>query len=77
MSNSTISFRAGEIAAADLATKPLGQPSAEPLTGEIMTRAIVFLTTRRSLLAHGSANPVHRVGSLRLVAKLFMFCRVE
>ena len=35
----TISFRAGEIAAADLATKPLGQPSAEPLTGEIMTRA--------------------------------------
>ncbi len=39
----TISFRAGEIAAADLATKPLGQPSAEPLTGEIMTRARVFL----------------------------------
>jgi uncharacterized cupin superfamily protein len=40
---STIAFRAGEIAAADLATKPLGQPSAEPLTGEIMTRAKVFL----------------------------------
>ena len=29
--------------AADLAAKPLGQPSAEPLTGEIMTRAKVFL----------------------------------
>jgi len=40
---STIAFRAGEIAAADLAAKPLGQPSAEPLTGEIMTRAKVFL----------------------------------
>jgi uncharacterized protein len=39
----TISFRAGEIQAAELAAKPLGQPSAEPLTGEIMTRAKVFL----------------------------------
>ena len=39
----TISFRAGEILAAELAAKPLGQPSAEPLTGEIMTRAKVFL----------------------------------
>ncbi|MFM7772504.1 MAG: cupin domain-containing protein [Acidimicrobiaceae bacterium] len=43
MTQPTISFRAGEIAAADLAAKPLGQPSAEPLTGEIMTRAKVFL----------------------------------
>ena len=39
----TISFRASDILAADLAAKPLGQPSAEPLTGEIMTRAKVFL----------------------------------
>ncbi|MFM7650255.1 MAG: cupin domain-containing protein [Acidimicrobiaceae bacterium] len=43
MTQPTISFRAAEIAAADLAAKPLGQPSAEPLTGEIMTRAKVFL----------------------------------
>ncbi|MFM7878884.1 MAG: cupin domain-containing protein [Acidimicrobiaceae bacterium] len=43
MTQPTISFRAGEIAAADLAAKPLGHPSAEPLTGEIMTRAKVFL----------------------------------
>ena len=39
----TISFRALEIPASELAEKPLGQPSAEPLTGEIMTRAKVFL----------------------------------
>lgn len=40
----TISFRALEIPAADLAEKSLGQPSAEPLDGaEILTRAKVFL----------------------------------
>lgn len=39
----TISFRALEISNSDLAEKPLGQPSAEPLTGEIKTRAKVFL----------------------------------
>lgn len=39
----TIHFRAAEIPAADLAEKPLGQPSAEPLTGPITTRAKVFL----------------------------------
>ena len=39
----TISFRALEIPASELAEKPLGQPSAEPFTGEIMTRAQVFL----------------------------------
>lgn len=39
----TISFRALDIPASELAEKPLGQPSAEPLTGEIMTRAKVFL----------------------------------
>lgn len=38
----TITYRAAEIPAADLAEKPLGQPSAEPLTGEITTRAKVF-----------------------------------
>ena len=39
----TISFRALDIPASELAEKPLGQPSAEPLTGEILTRAQVFL----------------------------------
>jgi uncharacterized cupin superfamily protein len=39
----TISFRALEIPAYELTEKPLGQPSAEPLTGEILTRAQVFL----------------------------------
>jgi len=40
----TISFRALEIPASELAEKPLGQPSAEPLDGaEILTRAKVFL----------------------------------
>ncbi len=39
----TVHFRALEIPASDLAQKPLGQPSAEPLTGEILTRAQVFL----------------------------------
>ena len=38
----TISFRAAEIPSADLAQKPLGQPSAEPLNGEILTRSQVF-----------------------------------
>ena len=39
----TISFRALDIPASQLAQSPLGQPSAEPLTGEILTRAQVFL----------------------------------
>lgn len=38
----TISFRAGELPASALADKPLGQPSAEPLSGDIMTRAKVY-----------------------------------
>jgi len=38
----TISFRAADIPSSDLAEKPLGQPSAEPLTGEILTRSQVF-----------------------------------
>ena len=39
----TVHFRALDIPASQLAQKPLGQPSAEPLTGEILTRAQVFL----------------------------------
>ena len=39
----TISFRALDIPASQLAEKPLAQPSAEPLSGEILTRAQVFL----------------------------------
>jgi len=39
----TVHFRALDIPASQLAQSPLGQPSAEPLTGEILTRAQVFL----------------------------------
>lgn len=42
----TITYRAAEIPAAELAEKPLGQPSAEPLTGEITTRAKVFFDVK-------------------------------
>lgn len=38
----TIAFRAAE--RTDLEDKPLGQPSAEPLTGDIMTRSWVPFT---------------------------------
>ncbi|MGB8858098.1 MAG: cupin domain-containing protein [Ilumatobacteraceae bacterium] len=43
----TITYRAAEIPASDLAEKPLGQPSAEPLTGEITTRAKVFFDAEK------------------------------
>ena len=39
----TIAFRAAE--RTDLEDKPLGQPSAEPLTGDIMTRSWVPFTS--------------------------------
>ena len=39
----TINFRALDIPASQLTEKPLGQPTAEPLTGEILTRSQVFL----------------------------------
>jgi hypothetical protein len=59
----TISFRALEIPASELAEKPLGQPSAEPLTGEILTRAQVFLDTKPLRRELGNVSQVHRGGS--------------
>jgi uncharacterized protein len=50
----TIHRRAAEIPAADLAAKPLGQPSAEPLSGEIMTRAEVFFQSDDGQIVHGT-----------------------
>lgn len=38
----TTSFRAGELAAGSLEEKPLQQPSAEPLSGDILTRSAVL-----------------------------------
>ena len=50
----TITYRAGEIPAADLAEKPLGQPSAEPLTGDITTRSQVFFTSADDKIVSGT-----------------------
>ena len=50
----TITYRAAEIPAADLAEKPLGQPSAEPLTGEILTRSEVFFTSADDKILSGT-----------------------
>ena len=38
----TINYRAAEMPASELTEKPLGQPSAEPLSGEILTRGHPF-----------------------------------
>ncbi|MDP9101800.1 MAG: cupin domain-containing protein [Actinomycetota bacterium] len=50
----SITFRAAEIAAEDLETKPLGQPSAEPLSGEIITRSKVVFTSEDSRVLCGT-----------------------
>jgi uncharacterized protein len=50
----TITFRAAEIPAADLASKPLGQPSAEPLTGDITTRSQVFFESPDNKIVSGT-----------------------
>jgi uncharacterized protein len=50
----TITYRAAEIPAADLTDRPLGQPSAEPLSGDIMTRSQVFFTSSDDKLVSGT-----------------------
>jgi uncharacterized protein len=50
----TIVFRAAEIPASDLTEKPLGQPSAEPLTGDITTRSHVFFTSPDERILSGT-----------------------
>jgi uncharacterized cupin superfamily protein len=50
----TITYRAAEIPAADLTAKHLGQPSAEPLSGEIMTRSKIFFTSDDQKIVSGT-----------------------
>jgi uncharacterized cupin superfamily protein len=48
----TVTFQAAALSAKDLVEKPLGQPSAEPLTGEILTRsAIAFTSDDKKILS--------------------------
>jgi uncharacterized protein len=49
-----IAFRAAEIPASDLTEKPLGQPSAEPLSGDITTRSHVFFTSPDERILSGT-----------------------
>lgn len=53
----TIVLRAAEIPVSDLTEKPLGQPSAEPITGDITTRSHVFFYQPRR--ADSVGNQVH------------------
>jgi uncharacterized protein len=50
----TIVFRANEIPAAELTERPLGQPSAEPLSGDITTRSHVFFTSPDEKILSGT-----------------------
>ncbi len=50
----TITYRAAEIPASELADKLLGQPSAEPLTGNILTRSEVFFTSPDERIVSGT-----------------------
>ena len=50
----TINFRASEIAAADLAEELLAQPSAQPLSGDIMTRSEVFYSSPDESIVSGT-----------------------
>ena len=50
----TISFTATDLQATDLEEKPLGQPSAEPLTGPITTRSRVYFTSDDSHIVSGT-----------------------
>jgi uncharacterized protein len=50
----TIHFRASEIPATELTEKPLGQPSAEPLSGPITTRSKVFFTSGDERIISGT-----------------------
>jgi hypothetical protein len=50
----TIAYRAADLSAVDLTEKPLGQPSAEPLTGEITTHSRVFFTSPDERIVSGT-----------------------
>lgn len=50
----TIAYRAPDLDAADLEQKPLGQPSAEPLSGEILTRSKIYFTNDEATIVCGT-----------------------
>jgi hypothetical protein len=50
----TITFRAAEISNGELTEKLLGQPTAEPLTGEIKTRSQVFFNSEEQKITSGT-----------------------
>ncbi len=50
----TIHYRAGELPASELTEKPLGQPSAEPLSGPITTRSRVYFTSADERIVSGT-----------------------
>ncbi len=50
----TPTFRAAEIPAAQLVERPLGQPSAEPLSGPITTRSELLFTSPDEKIVSGT-----------------------
>lgn len=50
----TITYRAAEIPADQLNEAPLAQPTAEPLSGEILTRSQVFYNTEEQNIKSGT-----------------------
>ena len=50
----TVTFNAAALTADDLNEKPLGQPSAEPLTGRILTRSAVAFTSDDGKIMSGT-----------------------
>ncbi|WP_405719902.1 cupin domain-containing protein [Streptomyces sp. NBC_01537] len=49
-----ITFRAADFNAGDLQEQKLGQPTAEPLTGDILTRSQAFFTSADSRIVSGT-----------------------
>jgi uncharacterized cupin superfamily protein len=50
----TVTFRSAALGPMDLVEKPLGQPSAEPLTGEILTRSAIAFTSEDKKIVSGT-----------------------
>jgi uncharacterized cupin superfamily protein len=50
----TIAFTAASLSSGELEEKPLGQPSAQPLTGDITTRSKVYFTSDDARIVSGT-----------------------
>ena len=50
----TLTFHPAALTTADLVEKPLGQPSAQPLTGQILTRSAVAFTSDDNKIVSGT-----------------------